>query len=238
MRNRVLSRREKALRSVLVVVGIFLGVHILGIYHHTPGAAQREMERRMGLGKCEELASRWSWNRDGLQLSTRSVLTRITLAANDEALLLTRQSHHPMKGWSAEVVAWLPLEKGEALWLDVEQRGQEDRIDEIMSGMYFPSNDKSHGKIGDCWLYGTVSDPNITQLNLRVRHERWAKTVYADGVLVEDEPQDTTVTVTEFIEVQDQRIFFQPIKLRADHEIHSVWLLTEQGETLVYSKES
>lgn len=238
MRNRVLSRRERALRSALVVAGIFLGVHILGIYHHTPAAAQREMERRMGLRDCEELASHWSWNRDGLQLSTRSVLTRITLTANDEALMLTRQDYHPMKGWSAEVMTWLPLEKGEALWLDVAQRGQKDRIDEIMSGMYFPSNDKSHGKIGDCWIYGTVSDPNMTQLNLRARHERWAKTVYTDGVLVDDELQDTTVTVTEFIEVQDQRIFFQPIKIPADREIQSVWLVTEQGETLVYGKES
>jgi len=233
MPNRVLSRREKAMRSVLIVVGIFLGVHILGIYHHTPGAAQREMERRMGLEDCEELASRWSW--DGLYLSTQTALTRMTLAANDEALLLTRQSHHPMKGWSAQVVAWLPVEKPDPLWLDVTQQEWTDLIRAMaVSGRSIYDENISV----DCWLYGTAADQDITELKLRVRHERWAKAVYIDGVLVEDEPQDTTVTVTEFIETQERCIFFQPIKIPAGREIRSVWLVTEQGETLIYDKES
>lgn len=235
MRNRVLSRRQKAIRSVLVVVGIFLGVHILGIYHHTPGVAQRELERRMGLGDCEELDSRWSWNRDGLYLSTQAALTRMTLAANDEALMLTRQTHHPMKGWSAEVVAWLPLEKPDPLWLDVTQREQADRIYEAANGLIWYSAKEGYEKMADCWLYGTVSDPGITELKLRARHGAWGRVAYVDGVAIDaSDPRDTTVTVTEFIECQGQRIFFQPIKVPADHEIRSVWLVTEDGEECIY----
>ncbi len=77
------------------------------------------------------------------------------------------------------------------------------------------------------WLCGWVSDPGVEQLELRVHCRQW----YGTGENV----TDVYLTVTDFHSWQGERIFLLTSReIPATYTLHEVYLITEQGEELLF----
>lgn len=76
------------------------------------------------------------------------------------------------------------------------------------------------------WLSGWVADPDVAELNLRLRCRQWYGTA--------KEKVDVYLTVTEFIPWQGERVFLLTTdEIPASYTLEDIYLITDAGETLL-----
>ena len=129
------------------------------------------------------------------------------LSAGKDRLLVTGQRYYPLVGWQVA--------------LDYLQRRNDDLPVQVEG--------RASGNEKGTYLYlcGWVANPDVEQLDLRIRCRQW----YGNGENV----TDVYLTVTEFHNWQGERVFLLTSRdIPVTYTLHEVYLLTEQGEELLF----
>lgn len=198
------SRKRRALRSLFVLLCVMLAIHLLNLYNFTPGAALRDRERELGIGRTKIIAR---------AKFTDSV--DMFLSGWEDRLLVTEQRWDPLVGWR--------VDNSRLRCRDGEQTTQ-------MNGntvVRVAANASGNQDATYLWLCGWVADPDVTELELRVHCRRWYGTDggEVDVCLAVTDFQDWQ---GERVFLMTSRA------IPATYTLDEVYLVTETGEELLF----
>ena len=132
------SRKQRALRWFFALTMIVLAMHLLELYNFTPGAALRDRERELGIGRTEEIA----------RAEYTDALDAV-LSGWEDRLLVTEQRWDSLMGWRVDNSRLCRRDADKPIQLEGSASGNQYAM--------------------HLWLCGWVADPNVTELELRVR---------------------------------------------------------------------
>lgn len=142
-----LSRKRRALRSLLFLVFVVLVMHLCQLWNFTPAAAMRDREREVGIGRTETITSAT------LPSHIREGEVRMVLSGAGRELMVSELYFHPLVGWRCDSSWQMEREEEKAVQLGGNASGNADGT--------------------TAFLYGWVADRAVTELELRLQCRRW-----------------------------------------------------------------
>lgn len=109
------SRKRRALRSLGILLCLMLAMHFLELYNFTPGAALRDRERELGIGRTEEI----------VRAEYTDALDAV-LSGWEERLLVTEQRWDPYGGWRVDNSHLHRRDTGKVVQVEANASGNQD----------------------------------------------------------------------------------------------------------------
>jgi len=131
----------------------------------------------------------------------------IVLSGREDLLLVTEQRSDLFQGWQVDSAWQLRREPAQSVQIEASSSGNEHAT--------------------HLWLCGWVANPEVTELELRVRCRQWYGMDGGD--------LDIYLTVEDFKDWQGERVFLLASeKIPATYTLREIYLITEQGERLLW----